>query len=373
MTMATLARPSAPPSNNGAEPQGKVVPFIRAAGKGYLESESKTILLGTAVQTTDISIPATGGWLRRVDLMCELISTGNAATVTAAADGPFSAIAQAALKDPQQVLLHNMTGYESYILDTWGGFHLFPLDGSAASFAATTTGAGATAGSGKFLLPINSEFGREALGVLAIQDSGARYTLTLSVGSLAQIYGATPPNGAVNLKITPTIVHYMKPNPIDARQRAAQPRPTWDGTLRYTRTLQQSVDVGEFTRIFTMSGRFLRNVILLWRDAATDARSDTVMPDKLTVEYDNQQLQVISEVARDAEVFRVFGKDPPTGVFPLVLGTTDPDGNQGGEWGDFYLPTTPASQIVVRGTAGAAGKLLMMLDEVVPVGDILRY
>lgn len=371
------AQPDVPrPVAGGGDAAGaaRLVPFVRAAQKAVMRGEEKSgIVLGASTQNVDITLQATGGWMRKVTLMVECTTAANAAAVTFAADGPWNVLQNVIFRDAAQNNILQLTGYELHLANLFGAYTSYPGYNSARSYSAVAGVGAGLGGSFRFFVDIPMEFAREALGCLANQDASSRYQISLSINQNSAIYG-TPPTSPGTLKITPIISYYQRPPQIDAHGRACDDKPRWGGAMQYWRTIVTNLVAGDNVIIHPLSGRYLRNVWLVTTTAG-DARDDTVMPVNFQVELDNTTLQIEPRVYRDNFIYRSFGVDAPTGVYLLHTGTLDPDGVPIGEWGDQYLETTLASALTIRATTGAAGKGRLVLNEIMPPAgqDIFRY
>lgn len=345
-------------------------PFVRAALRSRFASTPQSTLLSAAVASQSHVIPAIGGWNRWIELIVNCVTSANAAAVTFAADGPWNVITQLTLKDAGQKPLFQLRGFDAYQAELLGGYHTFGPDIAASGFTAVT-GAVGTGGSFSFSIYIPQEFGRDGIGAYPNMDASQRLTVDIAINANANIYGVAPTTPGT-VTITPVVHYYSRPSEIDSDGTPQETVPPGAGTVQYWRELTQIVASGANINTFNLSGRYLRNALALFTDGS-DVRSNTVKPTSLRVELDNGLVYDIPTTSFDAYTGKYFGFANATGLIPILLGTLDPNGAPSGhEWGDSYWKTATSSQLVLKYTAGAAGKLYLILNEVEPVGSIFR-
>jgi len=361
---------SAPtPSSNG-QAVARAVPFVRAANKCRQTGEARSVTLGTAVQNMSLVIPAVGGWNRRIVLQVSCVTSGNSATVTFAADGPFNVLSQILFKDSAQKQLVLFTnGYYAYLMNNFGGYKPFKMDASTRGYSAVT-GAGGTGGSFTFFLVLPQECSRDGICSYPNMDASQRLSIDLTININTAVYG-TAPTAAGVLTVTPVVYYYSKPAASNARSEAQETIPPGAGSVQFWRTANYVLASGNNIINVNLSGRYLRNILAVFTDAS-DVRSDTVRPTTIRAELDNNMIFDSGIMDWDADIYRSLGIDTPTGFVPLLLGTTDPDGIQGAEWADDWWSTSTSSQLSLKFSAGAAGKLYLLLNEVEAQGEIFR-
>ena len=352
---------SPPPAAQAAQGIGGAIRFSRAAVRSQFTGPTISSTMGANGVNQQHILPMINGWNRRIALIVSVATVTNTATVAAAADAPWNLFTQITLRDAKQTLKFQLRGYDAFVQETYGGYHPFITTNDTDGYVALTTGAGATAPTGSFVLEIPHEFSRDGLGVEPNMDSSQRFQLDLSINTKANVW-TTPSDGTTTISVTPVIHYYAKPPAVDADGNANETMPPLAGSVQFWR--EQTIVLASGVNIVTvpLSGRYLRNVIGMFTDAS-DVRSNTVRPDTMRVELDNQFIFEIPRQDRAAWLWKRFGIASQTGMYPLLLGTLAPDGLQGSEWTDEYWRTSTASQLVLKFTAGAAGKLYLMLNE----------
>ncbi len=357
------------PASGGAS-VARPVSFVRAAIKARVQGESKSVTMGTAVQNMSLVLPSVGGWNRRIVLQVVNVTAGNAAAVAFAADAPFNVLSQILFKDAAQKQLVLFTnGYYAYLMNNFGGYKPFRMDLSTRAYAAVT-GAVATGGSFTFYLTIPQEIARDGIGTYPNMDASQRLTIDLTINTNASLYTVAPTTPGT-LTVTPIVWYYTNPAPVNAAGEAQETIPVGAGSISFWRTQQYVLSSGNNIVTIPLSGRYLRNVFGVFTDGS-DVRSDTVRPTTMRLEVDNNLFFDAITGDLDSDVYRTTGLDTPTGFYPMSLGTTDPDGIQGAEWGDDWWLTSTSSQLVLKFSAGAAGKLYLITNELELKGNVFR-
>jgi hypothetical protein len=352
-----------------AEVIGSMTPFSRGALKCQEEGTPQTVTLGNSAVPVPITLPMINGYDRKVLLRIELLSSGNSATVAVSnIDSPYSAVNLITKQDNRQQLLYQLGGWRANFADEFGGYGVFKRASDTNSNTAITTGSGATAGSGQFYIAIPDEFARDGWGCWPNMDSSQRRTITVTMAPLSNIY-STPPNGTVQAKITPIIHYYAAPPSVDAMGIAIEQRPPMLGSVSYWREQIEPVLQGDNTLTVRLAGRWIRNLFAVFL-TNSDVRSDSVMPARIRAELDNNKLFDVTRASMLNELYTKMGLVAPVGVFPINVGTLAPDGLQGNDWPDGWLPSSSGSQLVLKFNSGTAGKVALMFNEVVLAGPI---
>ncbi len=369
--------PAASPAGNG-KTRAPLVPFVRASTWARYTGTPQVVVLGAAPQTMNFVIPATNGWARRIGLLVQQVDAANVAAVTYAANAPWNVFTNVLFTDAGQQQLINLRGYDLYLVNLYGGYLPFAPDTVSAGFYLSTAVGPGDGGSFTFELILPIELGRDGIGSLPNMDANQRYNLTLSINTQALIYGVLPTN-AGTLTVTPIVYYYTKPDAVNARGRPAETTPQGAGTIQFWRSQVIPVPLGQNQFPVPQSGRYVRNMFGVFETAA-GVRSDVVKPTTGTIQlmrdnnfiYDVPFLDLQSDLARHFGIAQAAA--PPVGFVPFHIGTYDPDGTPGGEWGDSFVETSTASQFQFRFVTGAAGNLFLLSNEVqAPDDTIFRY
>lgn len=373
----------------GAGGRGGMVPFVRASAE-HSESTGYDVstLMSSAVQTLpDIVVPAYG-FLRSILLV--VTTSGGVVTTTAptpSADGPFDALANILLQEPNGAQICNFpSGYDLYLANKFGGYRYANDNRNSPNFSMVSS---TTVASFSFMLRIPVEINnRDGLGALPNQNSGALFRVKLNLAALATVWDV----GSSNITTNPTV-----------RVRAFaeewdQPEDVTDGvpnqttppalnTTQYWSRQDFPVNAGSANIRLTRMGNYLRNLIFVFR-AATGVRAtnDTFMPDPATLFYDTRPLDTISRAQWLERMYEKYGYGSKLGR--TNLNTADGvalvadsgggressvwpydfchefDGKVGAENRSLWLPTWSSTRFEIGGTWGGAGTLTVLTNDV---------
>jgi len=135
--------------NNDRTP-APLVPFPRAARIKSQQAYSASFVIGAAAQQVPpIDVPS-GGYVKYVDFEFDMVTAGNAAAVTFAADGPWSVVQSISVTNAAGNSVYvPITGYQWYACQRYMAPGVDPeyIDPRDPSTFSTTPGAGATGGS----------------------------------------------------------------------------------------------------------------------------------------------------------------------------------------------------------------------------------
>lgn len=361
-----------------------LIPFMRGATDHAEPFYDNTFTLSAAQQNLGPVDVSAYGFARAVIVQVDIVSTGNAATVVAQEDAPWSAFAELAFQDVNGAPIFGPhSGYECYLHHKYGGFRgqLDPKLAPPGVYTALTTGSGATAGSGKFAFRVNLErSSRDGLGALGNMNASQSYKIRGTVAALLGIW-STVPNGAVTMRVRMTLEAYSQPNAADADNRPQQTVPPANQTTGYSSRFQPPTVAGANTIKHTRVGNLIRNLIYVNRRGGTVRSTgeadlaglnlqwyvDSRLLTNLTIEAIRIRMQEafkLSNVAAEA----AGGID--NGVFTLPQFMVDFDGSAGYEMRDSWLPTTQATRLEIALTLANSGVLTCMTDDVAPRGNV---
>lgn len=374
--MPATANP--PATDAKAAAPAMLVPFVRAS-REHTETFYDSGNISAGADFGPIDIPAYG-YLRSILLDVTITSTGNTATVALHEDGPYSALNNLLIQDVNSTPVYGpLDGFSAYLADKYLGTRS-PLDPKLVpgGYTAPTTGAGATAGSGRFTLRIPIEaIARTGLGALANANSSTTYKLRGSIAALSAIF-STVPNGTVTFRVKATLEAWSVPAATDWRGRPQEQVPPGNGTTAYvSRTVFSSVAVGSNTLRLPRVGNYIRNLILIYRSGSgATARSlaeSTGLPDPTNLYVDTRLMhQQPPPVSRRYEAERCNlvsvtfdGAGGPTNGVIMFDGAHD-YGRLGQENGDQWLPTLQSTRLELQFTSAFAGSLTVVTHDVAP-------
>lgn len=372
----------------GAADQNAAIPFDRAS-KWHVEQGNTvsgiTINTGTP-GTFNFALPSYG-YLSVVYL--SVLATGG--TGTAAVyfeDAPWSIIQNITLTDVNGVPIYQLTGYSAFLAAKYGGYRLFPPDGSVTTFGNVTagTGAGATAlgnnpvnftgtsGNFGFVLPIFLEFARDGLGALPNLDASARYNLQVQIASATAnantgpVY-TTAPTGYPTLALAVEVCCRSQPPAADIFGNANSISPPAVGTVQYWSQQTFSSLSGSQTLQLSRVGNLIRNHLLVFRDpgsAPTRAIAETTdMPTLIEFDWDVGPRYVEYVSTARQITYGASGIDVPKGTvwYPNTL---DPDKLAFSEYGHEWMQTVGATKLGLRFVPQANVNLTVLTNDMVP-------
>lgn len=389
-TGATMYSPSGPSGTAGGTAQTQqgqspapaaVVPFIRAS---QLHREQAAIDVIKAMTTSDqdlgvFPVPAYG-YLRNIVLLVTATG-GTGTTVTLAADGPFSAIKNIALQEPNGATLSQFnSGYDLFLANKYGGY-VYYNDPRSSPVYSTAIGSNANF---SFLLRIPVEINvRDALGSLPNQNAAAAFNVRLTLSAVAAVFGGTvsvPPS----VRVRAWAEEWDQPEPA-SEGATNQTTPPAMNTTQYWSTQQYPVNSGTANIRLTRMGNYIRNLIFVYRDGSSVRLADSQWPTPATLYWDTRPLDQIEINNWNQQMYERYG-------YGGVLGATVPaldspqgldtgvkaydfchefDGGVGKENRDLWLPTLGSTRFEIGGTNwGTTGTLYVLTNDVSVAGNV---
>jgi hypothetical protein len=365
---ASLARSSM--ASTPAQASPSAVPFTRGSSLATMQDFSGTYAPNS---TNQISLQ-TNAFLEYLVLDVALTTSGNSASVTFAADGPWNVFSSISLNDPaNQAIITPITGYGAflmakYLTDT-GCFWDPQLDGGYLA----TTGTVATGGSFSFRLVIPVEHRkRDALGAVNNSAANQRYLFNFNIiSAFSGIYGTAPTTEASTVSVSCTQAYWTSPPSqitTSAGTTAVQPTPSGLGTVGFIRYERHNeVSGGGAPQIqLNNVGDYLSGIIFVLRNSS-NAREVTDWPSPFNWWVNDFQVFALTLNYWQHELGRFYqykaatgsagGLD--TGVFPLhqLVSLFDEAANFGPA--NQYLPTDATTKLQIRGsTWGASASYL---------------
>lgn len=333
----------------------------RFDGVFYDETRNATT---TSVVMPEAKVPV-GNWLKYVDMLVTVSSTGNAAAVALQADAPWTIIGELTFIDAGGNTVDSLRGYNVYLMNLFGGF-MFQTDPATSPFhTALTTGAGATAGSGQFILRLPVEIiDRDAIGAYPNGASNAAVRMGITLNPLLSTY-STVPNGTVAVNIKLISVGYVTPAVGSPGGRPYADAPNGAGSFQQWTQVAYDLSVGARTFDHTRKGNVYRQLILVARTTA-GVRSDTVLTDLAFMVDEIASVRgpwaYLKHITWQRNL--VLAANLPAGVVQVSY-CHDWDGKTGGELRDGYVPTQPGSKVQIATTVGTACTLEVITNEIV--------
>lgn len=400
----TIAGNRAPQATGNSAPQAQqqsnapVIPFTRASRrKSILAWQTNAITLGAnSVPVPPIQIPA-AGHLAALELLVNIATTGNAATVAAPTgiqDQPWNVFNQISVVNAAgDNIISPVDGYALYLMNKYGAFRGQPpyVDPRRDPyFSALTTGATGTAPTGQFRLFIPFEID-PAQAFCAVPNLAANkaYILQLQMSSLATLYSGaggngTQPNGTTTVTIT-VISHYWSvPAAVNAGGVGQQQSPTGSGSVALWQIEPVVLTPGDKLVQMHNVGNVVREAIFVLR-TSTGFRTSTDWPALSQIVLNNDLMEYKPTQSWQAEMAERFGYNTgaidaagglDSGVFvwsqPLIGENllVSPSNAR-----DPYLITQDATLLQIRGTSFGAGAstLQMYTNAVKPISAAALY
>jgi len=390
VTMPTVQskRPAtAQPGNQNKKAVVPVIPFTRGSRQKTKQAFQLGPFTVSAVNQTlnPIQIPP-GGFLRWVDIDVTCTTATNAATVTFAADGPWSALSYIDLRNSAgDSLIVPFTGYQLYLINKYGALGIDPPNGDPRrqNIFVATAGAVATGGSFRFYLRIPLEIDpRDALAAVPNLAANKSYQLQFNLAPTTLIYGVAPTNpGAIT--ILGVMGYWTQPNQTNAGGAQQEIKPLGNGSVSLWRLQPEVVAPGDRLTQLLNVGNVIRTMIFCLRTAAavrtsTDwsATSQFVVNDDIMFLLPTglwQTWMAADYGYNTGAVDAAGGLD--TGVFVLSQlnnqrGCVKADGPR-----DQYLVTYNTTLLQLRNTSlgAAASSLEIITNEIKPISALALY
>lgn len=357
------------------------VPFIRASAEHREPAGIDVSRLMTAADQDlgVFDIPAYG-YARSAVVLVQ--ATGGAGTsVTGAEDGPWSAIKNIALTEPNGAVIAQFnSGYDLRLANKWGGYR--DANGADPSASPVFSGVASATGNFAFLLRIPIELNlRDGLGSLPNQNAAATFKLRITQAASTQVYG-TVPTTLPTVRVRVYIEAWDQPEQSTGGQ-TNQVSPPAMNTTQFWSSQQFNVNAGQQSIRLTRVGNYLRNLIFVFR-AATRVLGNTNWPDPVTLYLDTRPLDIIEVNNFRHQMYERTG-------FGGAVGATIPandaaqgldngvfvydfmhefDGQLGRENRDLWLPTLGSTRLEIQGSFGAAGTLTVLTNDVAIAGNV---
>jgi hypothetical protein len=361
-----------------------VVPFIRGSGlnRPAVFYDTSGLTLTTSTQDLGPIDVYAYDYMRAITIRVDTTSAGGGSGATTVEDGPFCMLTNIKVLQPNgQTMYQVSSGFSSAMIHKYGGYQ-YKNDPREAPDYTYTTGSG-TAPSASFIIRIPFELNiRDALGTLPNKNAAAPFKLFITLNTLANVWGGSPTTPTFRVRCA--LEAWDQP-PSSLNGAPVQTTPPNMNTLQRWTEQQIAVSSGNFDARLTQLGNYIRMLIpILRRSSSTRANGEADWPDPVSIVLDNDVKDYIPKEMWVQDVYEKWGyalvgqgtagvgdvanaKD--NGVYPYDY-CHEFDGKVGHETGDLYLPTIESEQYVFRGSWGNAGTITLLINDVLPQGNI---
>lgn len=343
-----------------------VRPFCQASARGWQSAVSFTVTPGAnGVNLGPVPLPASGGFLRRIPI--EVIGTGGAGAAVLQADGPWSAIQEVRLLEPNGTPILDLSGFNLLMADIYGGYA-----GSPDPRVDVDYSNGSTTGNMNLEPYLPIEIDTNGRGALADLSSSSAFQLFLSISNTAGIW-STAPTTVPALAINTWQDFWTLPNATDQDKNPQATAPPFPGTIQLWNQLQ-NVPINTQQRVqMNRMGNQLRTVVMVFRSSG--ARSETPAPNPFNLRWDDviltfSDLQSLRKVMREL-VNALTARDTGVYTLPFNYGVSR---FVGGNGVSSYLPTVTATKFEISGASGGSGTVDFIVNEVTsaPISGVQR-
>jgi hypothetical protein len=318
------------------------------------------------------------GYVRSLVLL--VTATGGAgASVTAAEDGPWSALKNITLAEPNGAQIAQFdNGYQLYLANKWGGYrHALGADPKGSPvYSAVAAGTG----NFSFLLRIPVEINsRTALGALGNQNAAATFKLRATLAASASVYGTVPAT-LPTVRVRAFLEAWDQPLATEGGQ-ANQTTPPAVNTTSFWSAQTFNVSAGQQNIRLARVGNYIRELIfILKRGGTSRSNGQSDMPDPTTIFLDARPIDLIEKNNWANQMYERTGfgangtaYDAPggldNGVFVYDF-CHEFDGIIGHELNDNWLPTLGSTRLEVSGNFGNAGTLTVLTNDIAVAGNV---
>jgi len=303
------------------------------------------------------------GYLRGAKLLVSGTETTATADPVAFPDFPFSLANRLELRDSAGGMIQSMKGYSTYLQRRYfvpSQGHDIVQSGDTRIYRANIQVI--QANSINFSWDMNIETGtRDAIGALPNQNASFKYTLTLSVETLATVVTTAANWASSALVVQPSMRYYTVPAAVRADGVAQATTPPFPGIIR--QVFDQSLNVGQAaeTPYNLTTGHVKRAMIIVFRASAAGARIGNLTRCKLMYGDDNVLFDANEQDLID-EHFKRYDETPPTGVYVIPF-DWDNDAFVGADFRRDLLDTRRLSNLYFLNTFSTTGAIDIIHDD----------
>lgn len=307
MVVARTAPPNAQAGKPGQTQAS--VPFPIASLKRIRQAfDTGNLSLGQNVAA--IEIPAAGGFLRYMELVCTGTTSANAAAVTFQADAPFNALSFIEFLPPSgdpPIVPH--TGYQLYLWNKYGAFSQSPpySDPRRDNQFSATVNNGATGGSWSFTLRLPFEIDPSS-GFCAITNSAANksYLLNLIVNTSGNIYSVAP-TSAPTVRVVGWMYYWDEPAAQTRQGTSQAPGPLGLGSFSQLRLDQPPITAGDKYIKVNNAGPVLRSLGIVLRTSTSAREADANAPATWDFVFNTRDRWLLTDLELLSDMSEAYG------------------------------------------------------------------
>jgi hypothetical protein len=361
-----------------------MVPFVRASAE-HREPTGIDVTRTLSAADQDLGvfdIPAYG-YVRSLLILVQA-TAGAGTSVTTAEDGPWTALKNIALTEPNGAVIDQYnTGFETMLANKWGGYR--HPNGADPKASQIYSGPSTTTGNFQFFVRIPVELNlRDALGALPNQNAAATFKLRLTLAKMADIYGGTVPSTPPSVRVRVFLEAWDQPE-VQSAGQSNQITPPAMNTTQFWSVQTFNINAGQQNVRLTRVGNYLRNLIMIYRTAAgVRSTQETQFPDPITLYLDTRPLDIVDRLSFKNQMYERTGFGATTGTATPANDTPNGmengvyvydfmhefDGALGRENRDLWLPTLGSTRLEFQGSFGVAGTLTILTNDVAIAGTV---
>ncbi len=317
-----------------------------------------------------ITLTASGGYIRRWILETVLSGGGGTTPGVLSADGPWDLFALVTATEPNNNPITNLTGYNLFLADIYGGFATGENPANDPDFSTTL-------GNINMWPYIPVELDPTALGALSDLSSSSGYQLYILPNPTATVYTTIPaplPTALVNVYAE----FWTLPDRQDGQGNPQSIVPPRAGTIQmWNQILNVVLAAGGGNQEMQLNrmGNQLRTILMVTRSSG--ARSDAVFPNPARVEWDDVILHGVSPQVIRKRMFEMTISQAvrPVGAFMIPF-NQGIERNVGGNGASSWMPTVTDTRFAINGQfpAATAPTLDWIVNDVsrAPLGAVER-
>lgn len=312
------------------------------------------------------------GYIAGVNLLFSGTETTATADPTASSDFPWNTVSRYEIRDSAGGMLIRLEGYSAYLAARYfwpwrEGTVDASSDTSIYSVSISAVQANTLAWNVPLWIETNT---RDNLGLVPNQNAAFKYSLDVLFNGETN-FVTTPANSTWAITMQPSYEYYSVPGPMRGDGRPQVTTPPFAGVIRQQWDEHQTIPSSAENRYDILPGKVIRNLILVDRATnGTGARANGISRVRFFFGDDTLLFETTGQELR-ARARMLFGRDAPTGVYPILF-TDDSAGYIGGDFRRDYVDTRALAQCYMLVTTTSGADLTIIHDElIVPAGASL--